>query len=361
MGQGNNPAIASGGSNFIALAYDTQNTTGFGSTVSAIMFAASTDSGRTWSTPVTVVNDGDLNASPAIAADHLNRVWVSWWDGNSSVIKISQTQGGGGFLTPVVIAPTSYIVSGLGQIASNSLAIDGNNGTLYDAMAENNGGSNPLLMRSTDGGTTWSPGATFSSTDPGPPAVAVDGSGRLYLASFVDGAGGESRVISYSSDGGLTFTASAPTHTSAPGLALQYGPGSLVLSPDGSTFADFGLSSCPAPGCPIAPQAFVDLGTFGQSSGFQEQALVGGLGTFYPIGGFFEGINLLGLALGPPAVIGGAAQFDLVQATPGGPVLSWPLGFANVQQVFAVGNSGGAVFATRQSFNPGSIVPGYCQ
>ncbi len=353
-----------GGGNFVGLAYDTQNTSGFSSTVSAIMFAASSDSGKTWSTPVTVVNDGDLDASPAVTADSLNHVWVSWWDGSSGVIKISQMQTDGSFSTPVTIAPTSYISNGLGVVASNSLAIDRKSGNLYDAMTENNGGSNPLLMRSSDGGATWSPGATFNSTYIGStPAIGADASGRLYLTFLAlndPGPGAVySRVVTYSADGGSTFTTPVPLNSVMFPRALLYGPGSLILAPDGSTFADFGLQYCAAVHCLDPSLPYFDQGTFGQTTGFLEQSLQNASGPYLQMSGFFHGSEVLGLALGPGS--GGLASFDLVQATPGGSVLSWPIPVTNVQQIFAVGNSAGAVFATRQGFDPGFIVPGVCE
>ncbi len=111
--------------------------------------------------------------------------------------------------------------------------------------------------------------------------------------------------------------------------------------------------------CVDPPLPYFDQGTFGKTTGFLKQSLQNASGQYLQMSGFFHGSEVLGLALGPGS--GGLASFDLVQATPGGPVLSWPIPVINVQQIFAVGNNTGAVFATRQGFDPGFIVPGVCE
>lgn len=263
-----------------------------------------------------------------------------------------------------MIAGAAFSVQTLQNAASNALAVDNLSRRLYDAIGEDNGGSNPLLMRSTDGGDTWSPGAGFSSQFASLPALGVDALGRLYLTFNSYVADGPftvtSRVVSYSTDGGASFSVPAPLHTTGITTGLEHFSGGLTLSPDGSTFADFTLETCGSTHCVVLPPEPVVQGTFGQTGGFDEQDLTFDAAQFLPINGFYHAGKLLGIAGGPPATVGGPARFGLVGITFGEPPLFWPLPVSNVQQLSAIGTSSGAVFATRQSYNPGFIVPGFC-
>ena len=239
IGPGTGPVLALSGANQVELAYGTPTIT-----ASGIMFASSPDLGKTWSAPVTVVDDGDQNMAPSIAADAAGNTWISWLDLTSGLIKISATKDGAKFSPPVTI-----VASGATPATSapfDSLALDRTTGTLLMATTGKSTGSNPILMRSTDLGLTWSAGATFSGA--GSPSVVVGNANQVYLTSnvpvTVPGGSALQRNIYVSGDDGLTFSYNNTIRTSAPGNTLVFTPASLIVDPAfPDNYAEFGAEA----------------------------------------------------------------------------------------------------------------------
>ena len=264
------------------------------------MFTASFDSGKHWTAPIVVIDDGDLNSQARVVVDNINHAWVSWFDNTTSTVKILAQQSDGSFSVPVVIASSAN---------GNDLGIDRNTGTLYSVLGQYNYGG--VLMRSTDRGITWNFQSPLSAAGYGPiqPSIAVDNLGHLYVAYYVwwlyspnSTAEYSSRLAVYSGDGGQSFQNGIGFCCSDPAdshnQTLLFPAGDLAISADGNTFAEFGGAFCNSPNCLFThpSESFFFQTTFGggQVSG---QSLKGASGLFFPANGFYRGANLYALAL----------------------------------------------------------------
>lgn len=190
---------------------------------SAILFARSTDGGRTFGAPVEI---SDRTGSPkdtvgaaegttlAVAPD--GTVYVAWSDSIGVWIDRS-TDGGRTFGKDVLVARTPDIVFGVPGVARAngypSLAIDPRTRRMYIEWQDvRSGMPEPLIATSTDGGRTWSA--------PRPIAPVRDGAARFFAWLSVDPASGVVAVGYYralaggrlqymlasSTDGGARFT-----------------------------------------------------------------------------------------------------------------------------------------------------------
>lgn len=257
IGAGSELVLSLSGGNLVELAYSNGS-----ASASGINFASSSELGKTWSTPVSVVDDGDNNVAPSIATDAAGDAWISWLDVTSGVVKVSATKDGKTFSPPVTI-----VSSGATLVMTppyDSLALDRSTGNLYMATTGKSTGSNPILMRSTDLGLTWSAGATF--TGDGSPSIAVGNPNNVFLTynvTVTTPAGtAEQRNIALSTDGGTVFSNLGIIRTAAPSNSLEFTPGSLVLfplSPSGNyAFGEFGAEA--HPGTPGTLSSFVSSG-----------------------------------------------------------------------------------------------------
>jgi hypothetical protein len=121
-----------------------------------IFFAASTDGGATFSTPINLSNtEGTLSKNPAIAAFGSN-VYVVWADCetngfNCKVLYVKSSNGGGSFSnSPVVLTAVDSVLPDIKAFEDKVYVV-------YDQKYPTNDGivSDIFLLKSTDGGNTF--------------------------------------------------------------------------------------------------------------------------------------------------------------------------------------------------------------
>jgi len=215
---------------------------------SAMLVARSVDGGVTWSSPITLIRDGDqfFNDKGSIAADpddahFVYAVWDRLTPANSGPAWFARTIDGGA--TWEAARPIFGLGTGNQTIGSQIAVLPG--GTLVNIFTEIDvaaGGSvstSLLAIRSTDHGASWGAPVTVAQVlsigtiDPQTGAnvrdgsdlasVAVDRSGTLYVvwqdARFASGAH-DGIVLAQSTDGGLTWGAPVRVNTQANAAAF---------------------------------------------------------------------------------------------------------------------------------------------
>jgi hypothetical protein len=250
----------------------------------AVAAATSTNGGKTWSNPVTLVafttNGGqfstDKNSTTAdpVKAGTAYTVWdtlVAPTDNpddnphaaafNGDAFLSKTTDGGQSWSTPLDIVHTSQNTQTIG----NQIVVDPRNGTLYDffdlILHPTGRQFNVAFVKSTDGGTTWTQPQIISElgtafvTDPNTgqairtgdiiPEPAIDpATGQLYVvwqdARFTNGRFDEV-AFSTSIDGGATWSSPIQVNTNTPGNRPGFTPSIHVNSAGavGVTFYDF--------------------------------------------------------------------------------------------------------------------------
>ena len=202
-------------------------------TGASVDFWRSTNNGTSWSF-VGNMGTGTPNPGPNICVGPDGRVYLSWYNGGGTSVRVS-TDGGASFSTAVIASshttPGSVNASGRnvlkGDIRVNGMpqiAVDmsatSTRGNVYDVYATNPPGPDAadiFCTRSTDGGATWSGGtpvrvnddATF--TDQWMTDVSVDLQGRVWVYWW-DSRNDEANNLmtetwgAVSTDAGLTFT-----------------------------------------------------------------------------------------------------------------------------------------------------------
>ena len=157
------PAMRIDANNVFHLAYADDTLVGAGDTAIDVAYAKSTDNGRTFSAPRKLNGNFSIAVSPTVALDAANNIYIAW------------------------------------------VGLDGND----DPGA--------FLVKSTDGGASFSAPSRFGSSThfPDLPNLAVAPSGHL-LAVYIEDSGFDTRLFATrSTDGGATF--SAPAQVSQPG------------------------------------------------------------------------------------------------------------------------------------------------
>jgi hypothetical protein len=195
--------------------------------------------GLTWSAPVAAVTGPAGSVDKEwLACDNWpaspfrGRCYLSYLDVQAhSIATSTSTDGGVTWRAPVVGAPDQTDVNG----AQPLVRPDGTVVVVYASSTQ------VLTLRSTDGGTTFSPPsrvallqATFVGglRSPSLPTAGVDGAGRLYAVwhdcRFSSGCGRNDLVLSTSSDGlawtepsRIPTTAAADTQSLLPGLGID--------------------------------------------------------------------------------------------------------------------------------------------
>src|SRR5713226_8679564 len=234
-----------------------------------LLFARSTDGGKTFSSPVALNNPTGgprevIGASPFVGPN--GEVYVAWHDIQQNILMVNRSfDGGATFGQQQAIAATTVAFDdAIPAMASRHAllypACDAdrsggiNRGTLYcswtDETASN--GTDIFVSRSTDGGATWSPPLRVND-DPGGVAndqfnqwLAVDPSDGSVNLSWNDTRNDPAHLstdIFYarSTDGGLSVTknvqvTTAPTNETCCGADLgnQYGDYEGIAAMDGS-------------------------------------------------------------------------------------------------------------------------------
>jgi hypothetical protein len=207
-----------------------------------VAVATSRDGGDSWSSPALLDAGGNgFNDKPAVTADP-RRAGTAYavWDLEASVFMSVTGDGGGTWSPPREIRPRP---PGGGTVASTiSVLPDGS--LLHAFLAYGSGGVRVAAARSADGGASWSAPATVAPVPrggsvlrTGRPAVrvlpisgtgpAVTTSGAVY-ESFVDR--GVSIDLVRSTDGGHSWT---PPRAAVRRAAGVFGP-ALAAAPDGT-------------------------------------------------------------------------------------------------------------------------------
>lgn len=194
--------------------------TDFGLTQSPILLRYSTNGGTTWSANVRV-SDGSNVQGSVIATARDGTVYVAWSDANRVGFDRStnggQTFGADVFPSSVVPIPNDPVFR---RNSFPTMDVDRTTGphqnTLYIAWSDHrNGDPDILLVRSTDGGATWSAPVRVNDdplangADQFFPWLSVDANGRV-VVTFLDrrrSPGGRPYEVwgAISRDGGRTF------------------------------------------------------------------------------------------------------------------------------------------------------------
>lgn len=194
----------------------------------APMLAWSDDGGRTWSEPVQLTPDGQLddvdgpqywNAWPVVGRDGLVHVVFVQYAEQGQVLVVSSTDGGATFSAPTVIAHATFPDGGP-ERAMASVDIDRSGGSqdgrIYVTWAELRDGNEDVVVASTPDGVTWLPPAVVHEGRAGDqsfPQLAVDRAGNvgvLYLDTGADPEGNRFvATVATSRDGGGLWTTSA--------------------------------------------------------------------------------------------------------------------------------------------------------
>jgi BNR repeat-like domain len=222
----------------------------------------------TWGQPTFInqtTSPSTLNDKPWIAVDShttspfKDRIYVTWtrfiFNANnghyvqSPIAFVSSSDGGATFTTPKLIS--GNVVYGQG-----SHPVVGPDGTLYvfwDASTRLASFDSTWMVKSTDGGATWSnPLAVAPLIDSSPlhdtafrvnsyPAAAAAPNGDLYATWTTVISGASTTVYSKSTDGGATWSATTRVFTAGNRTAIGY----PVTNPDGTTL------NAPSPTGPI--------------------------------------------------------------------------------------------------------------
>lgn len=208
--------------------------TGNGNTPENLWLARSTDGGKTLSAPVEVA--GELTLQGRLAIDRMGTIHLTWLQGGSTgvlsltsrapIMYARSTDDGRTFSQPVEISDGDREYVG---VATPVVDSRGNLFVLYQDFEGDfrdflNEPGPPweepfslVLARSTDGGRTFSPGVEIESDIvaakrflvylPEFPSIAAGPDGSLYVA-WADGRNGDEDVfLRRSADGGVTWTA----------------------------------------------------------------------------------------------------------------------------------------------------------
>lgn len=189
-----------------------------------ILFARSTDGGRTFSAPIEISDrpgspkdtvGADEGTTLGVAPD--GTVYVAWSDSTGVLIDRSG-DGGTTWGADVRIARTPDIVFKVQGVARTNgypaLAVDPRDGRLFIEWVDRRyGGAAVLFSSSTDGGRSWSAPRVASDNGPGDPLdrffswMALDPrSGDLVIGYYrQEPAGALVYMLSYSLDRGATF------------------------------------------------------------------------------------------------------------------------------------------------------------
>jgi len=121
----------------------------------AVLVSKSTDGGQTWSTPITVVENGSdgFNDKESVTADPFDYHYVYVvWDRNNVPLFSRTANAGAAWSTPIQQASSPNTIDHQVVVAPND--------TLYDFFDDYTNGDTVAFVTSTDRGTTWSTNET---------------------------------------------------------------------------------------------------------------------------------------------------------------------------------------------------------
>ncbi|MBK8247413.1 MAG: exo-alpha-sialidase [Gemmatimonadetes bacterium] len=186
--------------------------------LSGLRFVRSTDGGATWSVPVTVADDGDLQRyrndhTMTIGQD--GKVFVAWLDeraADTARVFLARSEDQGATWSRNVALDMEEACG-----CCRTPVTTGPDGTVYAIWRKVLGEHRDhVVARSRDGGSTWSvPTLVHADSfaiahcpDAGP-SIAVDAQNRLHISWWTGREGAAGVKYAWSDDGGATF--SAPT------------------------------------------------------------------------------------------------------------------------------------------------------
>jgi len=155
--------------------------------------------------------NSSASGNPAMAVDSSGNIHVVWEESGSFPERISykKSTDGGTTWTANKTLQSGNPESDLGWVGSPKIAVD-LFGNLHAVWAENPYGHAWVgYSKSTDGGATWTTGASISGVAfCSGPDIAADSSGNLHLVWFGDPEGWINSIVFYqkSMDGGNTWT-----------------------------------------------------------------------------------------------------------------------------------------------------------
>jgi hypothetical protein len=181
-----------------------------GASNSEIMFARSSDSGATFTSPKSLSNNAGNSANPNVAISG-NNVYVAWEDnsaGGTEIIVARSTNNGANF------GPARNISNSPGESFNPRIAISGNNVYIVwvDYSLGNSTKSDIMLIRSTNSGANFASAEKLSDStgEASDPRIAVSES-DVYVVweeSTTETGNGEIK-FARSSDGGASFTSTS--------------------------------------------------------------------------------------------------------------------------------------------------------
>jgi hypothetical protein len=203
--------------------------THFTATTDYIVFSRSTNHGASWSAPIQIslsAQNGAVEGSQ-VAVGPNGEVYVAYEvfyvGGKRQQFLAKSTDGGVSFSSAAAVTPVFNELSFSSTYRKNSfaaLAVSPTNGDVYLAYAaqfKGPAGAQIELVRSTNGGATFSSPITVNDVAAGQqffPAVAVDGQGFVHVSWF-DTRNSKKTTsrydifAAYSNDNGLTFATNA--------------------------------------------------------------------------------------------------------------------------------------------------------
>jgi peroxiredoxin len=181
-----------------------------GASNSEIMFARSSDSGATFTSPKSLSNNAGNSANPNVAISG-NNVYVAWEDnsaGGTEIIVTRSANNGANF------GPPRNISNSPGESFNPRIAISGNNVYIVwvDYSLGNSTKSDIMLIRSTNSGANFASAEKLSDStgEASDPIIAVSES-DVYVVweeSTTETGNGEIK-FARSSDGGASFTSTS--------------------------------------------------------------------------------------------------------------------------------------------------------
>lgn len=181
---------------------------------SALRFARSADSGRSWSAPISVNDDSTFGSHNfhALHAAPDGSFYVAWLDGRQgkSTVYVTRSLDGGRTWSPNV-----HVGAGEACPCCRTAIAAASDSTVYLAWRAVLPGNvrDIVVARSSDGGVTWSPAVrahaddwVFDGCPHAGPSMQVDAAGRVHIGWWTGREGAAGAYYARSDDGARTFS-----------------------------------------------------------------------------------------------------------------------------------------------------------
>ncbi|HLE45442.1 MAG TPA: sialidase family protein [Thermoplasmata archaeon] len=206
----------------------------------ALVFSRSNDGGRTWTPRLRIADlqTGSLGGIVKVAPD--GTVLATWWSWLTDDVWFDRSfDGGATWGTDIRVndLPGSAASPGASDPPVLPAMVVAPNGTIYVAYEDyRNGDMDVYFARSTDGGTTWSPGARLNDDNTTArqwmPDLAIDPFGGIHVAWEDDRTGAHNIFYTNSTDGGTTWSPNIPVTTASTPLSYTRPGDYLAIESD---------------------------------------------------------------------------------------------------------------------------------